>query len=266
MHGVLDLPTSDRTDATSSDRNLDGFEIEQRFLLTRAQTVAFLRAVSTHAVPELLDRARPLSFTRTMYLDSVDLAYLRSCAGRVARRLRLREYAVASNLIEPPLLTGQCFLELKQSAGAVRTKLRLAAPRETLDRILDGSLDDGEALAILDDDGQAALMALRAEIAARRPVPCLTTWYRRSSISGENGRVRITLDQGLSFCEPQRLGDPGDVATPSEVIARGPARILELKLHGEPPAWLARATAGLVAAPAFSKFQMGMVALRRRAA
>ena len=107
---------------------------------------------------------------------------------------------------------------------------------------------------------------MRAEIAARRPVPCLTTWYRRSSLTGENGRVRITLDQGLSFCEPQHLGDAGDVATPSEVIARGPARILEIKLHGEPPAWLARATAGLVAAPSFSKFQMGMVALRRRAA
>ena len=128
MDGVLDLPTSNSTDATS-DRDLDGFEIEQRFLLTRAQTVAFLRAVSTHTVPELHDRARPLSFTRTTYLDSVDLAYLRSCAGRVARRLRLREYAVASTLVEPPLLTGHCFLELKQSAGAVRSKLRLAAPR-----------------------------------------------------------------------------------------------------------------------------------------
>jgi len=266
MDGVLDLPASDRTDA-NSDRDLDGYETEQRFLLTRAQIVAFLRAVSTHTVAELRDRARPLSFTRTTYLDSVDLAYLRSCAGRVARRLRLREYAVASTLVEPPLLTGHCFLELKLSAGAVRSKLRLEAPRETLERILAGSLEPDEAMSrSLDADGQAALAALRAEVAARRPVPCLTTWYRRSSLSAENGRVRITLDQGLSFCEPQHLGDPGDDATPSEVIARGPARILEIKLQGDPPAWLARATAGLVAAPAFSKFQMGMVALRRRAA
>ena len=266
MDGVLDLPASNGTDA-AADRDLDAFETEQRFLLTRAQTVAFLRAVSTHTVPELHDCARPLSFTRTTYLDSVDLAYLRSCAGRVARRLRLREYALASTLVEPPLLTGQCFLELKQSAGAVRSKLRLEAPRYTLERILDGSIEANEAIiSIADADRQAALAALRAEVAARRPVPCLTTWYRRSSLSGENGRVRITLDQGLSFCEPQRLGDAGDDATPGEVIARGPGRILEIKLHGEPPAWLARATAGLVAAPAFSKFQMGMVALRRRAA
>src|SRR3954464_4408492 len=113
MDGVLDLPTSNNTDM-ASDREREAFEIEQRFLLTRAQTVGFLRAVSTHTVPELHDRARPLSFTRTTYLDSVDLAYLRSCAGRVARRLRIREYAAASNLVERPLLTGHCFLELKQ--------------------------------------------------------------------------------------------------------------------------------------------------------
>ncbi len=118
MDGVLDLPASNLAD-TSSERDLDAFEREQRFLLTRAQTVAFLRAVSTHVVPELHDRARPLSFTRTTYLDSVDLAYLRSCTGRVARRLRLREYAAASNLHETPLLTGVSFLELKQSAGTV---------------------------------------------------------------------------------------------------------------------------------------------------
>jgi hypothetical protein len=266
MDGVLDLPASSPAD-TSSERDLDAFEREQRFLLTRAQTVAFLRAVSTHTVPELHDRARPLSFTRTTYLDSIDLAYLRSCTGRVARRLRLREYAVASNLDEAPLLTGLCFLELKQSAGAVRSKIRLAAPARALERIVDGSfdavldLDDG-----VDEDGLAALATLRAEVTARRPVPCLTTWYRRSCLSGENGRVRITLDQGLSFCEPHRLGAAGEDATPDEIVARGPARILELKLQGEPPPWLARATAGLAPAPAFSKFQMGMVALRRRAA
>ncbi len=268
MDGVLDLPASNLANA-ASERDLDAFEREQRFLLTRAQTVAFLRAVSAHAVPELHDRARPLSFTRTTYLDSVDLAYLRSCAGRVARRLRLREYAVASNLTEAPLLTGLCFLELKQSAGTVRSKVRLAAPRRALERLVAGSFDtDTDLDDALDGDGagRAALATLRAEVVSRRPVPCLTTWYRRSCLSGESGRVRITLDQGLSFCEPQRLGEAGDDATPSAIIARGPARIVEIKLQGEAPAWLARATASLTPAPSFSKFQMGMAALRRRAA
>ncbi len=149
----------------------------------------------------------------------------------------------------------------------MRSKIRLAAPRHVLERIVEGSLDVGDAQGDgVDADAQEALAALRAEVAARHPVPCLTTWYRRSSLSGENGRVRITLDQGLSFCEPQPLGDAGEDATPGEVIARGPARILEVKLHGGPPTWLECATAGLAPAPSFSKFQMGMVALRRRAA
>jgi hypothetical protein len=266
MDGILDLPASNLAN-TASDRDLNAFEREQRFLLTRAQTVTFLRTVASHAAPELHDRARPLSFTRTTYLDSVDLAYLRSCAGRVARRLRLREYALASNLTEAPLLTGLCFLELKQSAGTMRSKIRLAAPARTLERIVDGSFDANVDLDDdIDDEGRIALATLRAEVAARRPVPCLTTWYRRSCLSGEEGRVRITLDQGLSFCDPHRLGEAGEDATPSEIIARGPARILEVKLQGESPLWLAHATAGLPPAPAFSKFQMGMVALRRRAA
>src|SRR5581483_371655 len=158
------------------------------------------------------------------------------------------------------LLTGVCFLELKESAGSVRSKIRLGASPRLLERIVDGSSDADIANA-LDDHARAALATLRAEIAARRPVRCLTTWYRRSCLSGENGRVRITLDQGLSFCEPHRLGESGENATPNEILARGPARILEIKLQGEPPPWLARATAGLTPAPAFSKFQMGMVAL-----
>ncbi len=173
MDGVLDLPTSNNTD-TASDRELGAFEIEQRFLLTHAQTVAFLRAVSAHIVPELHDRARPLSFTRTTYLDSVDLAYLRSCAGRVARRLRLREYAVASTLLEPPLLTGDCFLELKESAGTVRSKLRLAAPRLVVERIIDGSLETDTALDCLADarcKGGARGVARRDRRAAPDPLP-----------------------------------------------------------------------------------------------
>ena len=36
MDGVLDLPTSNNTD-TASDRQLDAFEIEQRFLLDACQ-------------------------------------------------------------------------------------------------------------------------------------------------------------------------------------------------------------------------------------
>jgi hypothetical protein len=45
---------------------------------------------------------------------------------------------------------------------------------------------------------------------------------------------------------------------PPEVIAHGPAFVLELKLWDEPPAWLARAIRGFDEAVGFSKFNAGM--------
>ena len=241
---------------------IDPFERERRFLLSRDQTLTFLGAVGSKCVQERYDRSRALAFTRTTYLDTPDLSYFRSCAQGVARRLRVREYAVASTLQEIPQLTGICCLELKQSTGSARAKVRFSAAPHTLRRIL-----AGEAQFDIDDDSPSQLMALstlRAELAGRQVAPCLTTWYRRTCLTGEDGRVRITLDQDLSFCQPEALGDDG--AAVARVVARGPERILEVKFFGEEPAWLARATAPLTAAPSFSKFRMGMLALQRKAA
>jgi hypothetical protein len=261
MDAVLDLPASTEDPNTEPADAL--IEREWRFLLSRPQTIAFLHAVRATTVPELYDRARPLAFTRTTYLDTLDRRYLRSCASKVARRLRLREYALAANLTEVPLLSGICFLELKQSAGARRTKVRLEAHPRALESLLAGVSN----LALRNDsiESRAALAALRAEVEAHQPVPCLTTWYRRACLTADEGRVRITLDQDLCFCEPQRLGEQGEAATPNRIVARGPARILEVKYRGEAPAWLARATVGLPAAPHFSKFRAGMLALQRQA-
>jgi hypothetical protein len=243
---------------------VDPFERERRFLLSRAETLTFLSAVGSRCKQERYDRARPLAFTRTTYLDTDDLSYFRSFEDGMARRLRVREYAVASTLDEVPTLSGVCCLELKQSTGSARSKVRFSAPSPTLRRVL-----AGEAQLDIDDDSPAQLMALsalRTELAGLRVAPCLTTWYRRTCLTGEEGRVRITLDQDLSFCQPEALGNPGDSVAPERVVERGPARILEVKFFGDEPAWLGRATAPLTAAPSFSKFRMGMMALQRKAA
>jgi len=52
--------------------------------------------------------------------------------------------------------------------------------------------------------------------------------------------------------------------SPAEVVAPGPARILEIKYWGDRPAWLARALEGLEPAHGFSKFKMGMAAITRK--
>jgi hypothetical protein len=239
----------------------DRFEQERRFLLTRSQVVDFFAAVGSRAELEVYDPARPVSFTRTTYLDSDDLAYFRSCEGPIARRLRIREYALAESLSDVPELSGSCFLELKQNAGDARSKVRLSAPVERMERIIAGVHDDD--LRLEGPEQAAALATLERELASQRVAPRLTTWYRRTCLTSEGGRVRVTLDEGLTFCKPQRLGRAGQPVNLTRVVAYGPARILEVKFRGEEPDWLARATASLSAASNFSKFRMGMMAVEQ---
>jgi hypothetical protein len=262
MGAVLDSPAWETKNAYA---DLDPFEHEQRYLLTRAQAIAFLTGVKPRVTLELYDRARPLSFTRTTYLDDDAFTYFHSCAGGIARRLRLREYALAATMQEVPLLSGSCFLELKQSSGTTRSKIRLAAPPRTLERII--ASDPAVELPRLPVPGAeqlAALAALRTELAPATLRPRVTTWYRRTCLMAEQGRVRITLDQDLVFCQPQRLGEPGEAAIPNDIVARGPTRVLEVKYWGDEPDWLRRATSELTAAPRFSKFRMGLLALEPR--
>jgi hypothetical protein len=241
---------------------IDPFQIEQRFLLTRAQLIAFYGAIARHATLELYDRAHPISYTRTTYFDTDDGAYFQSCETPISRRLRLREYAGATALDQAPSLTGICFLELKQNAGNVRSKVRLAAPLAVLAELLrqQGAFD--AHAAGLED--MAALRAIQHELVAGRSVkPRLTTWYRRSCMAAEGGRVRITFDENLTFCQPQRpgMGVPGEIVGPKDIVAQGPARVLEIKQFGETPEWLLRAIGGLSPATNFSKFRMGMTTM-----
>ena len=265
MRGVLDSSGADERKGQAGYPDVDPFEHEQRFLLTQDQALTFLVEIHPRVALELYDRARPISFTRTTYLDTDDYAYLRSCEGPAARRLRVREYAYARSFAETPILSGICFLELKQSAGTARSKIRLSAPAEALERLLRGrpALDGaagGEAQPP-EVEQLAAANAIAAELALHRVAPRLTTWYRRTCLAAEAGRVRITLDEGLLFCRPQPLGRAGQAVGPVDVVGYGPARILEIKHWGDEPRWLSQATAELAPAPSFSKFRMGMAGL-----
>jgi hypothetical protein len=248
-----------------SPPGLDPFEHEQRFLLTDAQAHRFLAAVGGRTTFALYDQARPLSFTRTTYFDTDDFLYLRSCDEPVARRLRLREYAGARTFDETPVLEAIASLELKQTAGTARSKIRLLAPAELLQRFIRTPAERqparlGRAPGVPGDQ-LAALNAIVAELAARLVTARLTTWYRRTCLGAEEGRVRITLDEGLIFCRPQPLGQAGEPVAPPPAVAHGPARIVEIKRWGAEPEWLARAIRDLGAASSFSKFRAGMTAL-----
>jgi hypothetical protein len=243
---------------------VDPVEHEERFILTRAEVTRFFASIGSRATIETYDLARPIAYTRTTYFDTDDSVFLRSCDGPIARRLRLREYAMAASLEDAPILSAIACLELKQNAGTARSKVRLQASPTLLRHLIElrGRRDPSfESLEPL-----SALATLGKELSIAGIAPRLTTWYRRASMTAESGRLRITMDERLTFCRAQIVGVVGaEVApSPTDVIAKGPARILEVKHWGDRPLWLSWALDGLEPAREFSKFKMGMAAINRK--
>jgi len=243
---------------------VDPVEHEERFILTRAEVTRFFASIGARATVETYDQARPIAYTRTTYFDTDDSVYLRSCDGPVARRLRLREYAMAASLEDAPILSPIACLELKQNAGTARSKVRLQASPTLLRHLIERRGQRDPAFASLEP--LSALATLEKALSTASIAPRLTTWYRRASMTAESGRLRITLDERLTFCRAQIVGVVGaEVApSPTDVIAPGPARILEVKHWGDRPLWLSWALDGLEPAREFSKFKMGMAALNRK--
>jgi hypothetical protein len=243
---------------------VESVEHEERFVLTRAQVTRFFATIGGYATVETYDQARPIAYTRTTYFDTDDALYLSSCHGPISRRLRLREYAMAASMEDAPVLSPLACLELKQNAGTARSKVRIQASPTLLRLLIErrGQRDSAfEALEPL-----SALATLQNELSIPSVAPRLTTWYRRAAMTAEAGRLRITLDEHLTFCRPSVVGIVGaEVAPgPADVVGSGPARILEIKYWGDQPLWLARALEGLEPAHGFSKFRMGMAAITRK--
>jgi len=234
----------------------DPFDHELRYLLSRGEMRRFLDAIAPRAAIEIYDPERPISYTRTTYLDTDDLTYFRTGDGAPARRLRIREYALAATVKDAPVISGVAFVELKEHDGPARRKVRLAASSAEIAHLLAAR----EAGPVTMTGEQAELAR---ELALPTMAPRLATWYRRLCLTAEARRVRITLDENLTFCRPQPIGDAGSLAAPHEreVIAAFPARVLEVKHCGEMPFWLGPALEALEPADSFSKFRLGMTAL-----
>jgi VTC domain-containing protein len=262
MGGAVETSTpsqkaASQNSASQNSASNDPFDHELRYLLSRGEMRRFLDAIAPRAAIEIYDPARPISYTRTTYLDTDDLTYFRTVDGAPARRLRIREYAVAATAKDAPILSGVAFVELKEHDGPARRKVRLAAsPAEIAQLLADRQAGPSSSMTA----GQAELAR---ELALPTMAPRLATWYRRLCLTGDARRVRITLDENLTFCRPQPIGDAGSLAAPREreVIAAFPARVLEIKHCGEMPFWLGPALASLQPAESFSKFRMGMTAL-----
>ncbi|HSY39678.1 MAG TPA: hypothetical protein VLA79_09120, partial [Polyangia bacterium] len=116
MRGAVETSTqsqkaASQNAASQNPASNDPFGHELRYLLSHGEMRRFLDAIAARAAIEIYDPQRPISYTRTTYLDTNDLAYFRTGDGAPARRLRIREYAVAATAKDAPVLSGVAFVE-----------------------------------------------------------------------------------------------------------------------------------------------------------
>jgi hypothetical protein len=234
---------------------IDRYDHERRFLPSGAELDVFIDAVQTGPLPEANKLHEPSTTTWTTYLDTDERRYLLSGDGATARRLRVREYEgeSAEGLVAP------CYLELKDSTGPTRSKVRVTAPIAALARFIEGA--DIEGFFTDPATWTVALRTIREAVGNEHVSPRVGTSYRRRCLAS-GPALRVTLDEDLTFFYPVSLGAPHDNRA---AVARGPARVLEVKYEGALPGWLERACAALKEARDFSKYSSGMLAVRRAA-
>lgn len=246
--------------ALISERGPDGpgagWEHERKFVTPSRSLLGFLPRIASRTTLEVHDPARPVTWNRTTYLDTHDFAYLRSARpGGVARKLRIREYASAPSALERPRLSGLCYLELKETGGTFRSKTRVRVEPSLVLRML-------ERPDVPKAELPQTLQAFQHLLLSDRPVPKLTTWYRRITRVSADRSLRITIDSDISFAEPILIGSESSLsAAPHTPIGRVPFSIVEVKSGGDLPRWLREALVPLHEVQEFSKFRRGMAAL-----
>lgn len=216
-------------------------ETERKFVVAPLAAARFIARIEARTALEITDPSRPVEFNRTTYLDTPDHYYLRSSHTGLARKLRIREYACAAAEGLPPEPTN-AFLELKESGGGFRSKTRVR-----LDRPIAALLES--------DPDSPALQMFRSIFEEQRPVPMLTTRYRRVRRACLDSAVRVTVDSQVCFMPPTDLGAALRFDRP---VYRIPSSIIEIKAAGPLPDWLLAELDFAHEDGSFSKFEQGM--------
>lgn len=194
--------------------------VEKKYLLTYEQYEAMRRGMEPYVRPD------EYSFYTicNIYYDTEDYQLIRTSLEKPVykEKLRVRSYGV-------PGSRDKVFVELKKKYDGVVYKRRITLPA-------------GEAAAslragLLRDSGQ-----ISREIAwflrCYRPKPMAFIGYDREAYAGtENPDLRITFDtslRGRGSDVDLRAGDHGELILPAEAI------LMELKIPGSAPMWLAR--------------------------
>lgn len=252
--------TLPRKDDRSTVSWLHFEEREYKFLVDRPTIDRVLARVAPFVMLDVYDVQRPVLYTRTSYLDTNDRRYFRSSDEDVVTRLRIREYASSADLVDSPVLSGDCFFEVKSHVGSLRTKLRFAGEPAAIEQLVAtaGESSEGFPQTVTDSDN---FRYLRRLLARDRPSARLTTFYRRVTLIGNDEPVRLTIDEGVRFCPPTAIGRPEAPVIPSNVAGYVPGYVLEAKVPARLPSWLEEALGSVQAEREFSKFRLGIQAI-----
>lgn len=255
---------------------------ERKYLIAADDVAAFTAAMSHHLPRHRFTGAganklpAPRHFVTTIYFDTPSRDQYRAGREDSQHHLRMRAkeyYDLHPSLVElatdprqivkyQPVL----WLELKFRDGERSGKRRIGIPKRDVPAFFAAGLVTAEMIELqrplYGAEGEAVLREIAAYCGRYREpfrADCLVS-YRRLPWQDLEGDLRVTLDVGLEFYAP-----PDDLWQREHALLRetlGAPRgrhegaVLEVKSHGEPPAWLSQRLADVKATRAgFSKFE-----------
>ena len=194
--------------------------IEKKYLLTYSQYRAMKRGMAPYVRPDAFSNYAICN----VYFDTEDYQLIRTSLEKPVykEKLRVRSYGVPGN-------RDKVFVELKKKYDGVVYKRRITLEAQEAAAYLAGARLRNESQISREIDWF---------MKSYQPVPKAFIGYDREAYAGrENPELRVTFDtnlRGRGADVDLRAGDYGQLILPEETV------LLELKIPGSAPMWLAR--------------------------
>ena len=208
---------------------------EEKYMLTESQAARLLGAAAEFIAPDEYGE----TVNCNIYYDTDNWELIRKSIEKPVykEKLRVRSYGV-------PKTGDNVFVELKKKYEGVVYKRRTEMPSESFKDILAG-------FAPAADD--QIMREIEYFQCFHKTEPKVYIAYDRTSyVAKENSELRITFDRNVRFREyalDLRAGDFGEKLLPDGAV------LMEIKIPGTAPLWLARLLSDVKARPAsFSKY------------
>ena len=194
--------------------------IEKKYLLTYRQYQVMKRGMAPYVKPDAFS-----NYTiSNIYYDTDDYRLIRTSLEKPVykEKLRVRSYGT-------PGTRDPVFVELKKKYDGVVYKRRITLEAQEASWYLSGGRLKAESQISREIDWF---------MKSYRPTPKAFIGYDREAYAGkDNPELRVTFDtnlRGRSKDLDLRKGDHGDLILPEEAV------LMELKIPGSAPLWLAR--------------------------